>query len=527
MGTLLRRASSAIRYLQLNAPSSLLARRSLSTATLPLLREPVSPPINPLKVPPEPTFLQSVDLFYRKASAILQETTDYPPSLLEHIRNCNSITSFNFPLKRDDGTVQVIQAYRAQHSTHFRPTKGGIRFSAHADAQETTALAALMTVKCACMEVPFGGAKGAVVIDRGEYSDSEIERITRRFTTELFQKNLIGPETDVPAPDYGTGAREMAWIKDTYSQLNQSEIFAAGCVTGKPVAQGGIRGRESATGLGVFFAIRDFLQLPKIAEKYQVDRDITKNTFAVQGFGNVGYHAAKFIHESGAKVVAISEKHGVVVDAKKGVDIAALKEHVASGAPLKAFTNGNSATLEILEDSMRILQIPCDVLVPAALDGVINRENATLVQAKIIAEAANGPVTSAADAILANRNILILPDLLLNAGGVTVSYFEWSKNLQGIRYGRLTRRFEEKAMRNLCDALERKGIRFDKEDRDIIEMGADEEAHVVSGLEDTMMSACRDTYRTARKRNLDLRLAAYYNGIYRIADVLARRGIYP
>lgn len=377
------------------------------------------------------------------------------------------------------------------------------------------------------MEVPFGGAKGAVVIDKAQYSDDEIERVTRRFTTELFQRNLIGPETDVPAPDYGTGAREMAWIKDTYQQLNQGEIFAAGCVTGKPVEQGGIRGRVSATGLGVYFAIRDFLEYPLLAEKYGVSTRMENNTFVVQGFGNVGYHAAKFIYETGAKVVAIAEKDGTVLDREKGVDVVALRKHLDGGNPLASFTNGNSSSSAIVKDPSKALEIPCDVLIPAALDGVINRSNAHLVQARVIAEAANGPVTSAADAILAKRNILILPDLLLNAGGVTVSYFEWSKNLQGIRYGRLTRRFEEKAMRNLCDALEKKGITFDKEERDIIEMGADEEAHVVSGLEDTMMAACADTLQTARDKKLDLRLAAYYNGLCRVADVLVKRGIYP
>lgn len=338
------------------------------------------------------TFLDSVEYFFDKAG----EHTTIPRDLLARMRKPANTTCFNLPVRMDDGETRVFEAYRSQHSTHLLPTKGGIRFAEAVDEDEVNALACLMSLKCAVVLVPFGGAKGGVCVDPQKVSSLEVERITRRYTAELNKRNLIGPGVDVPAPDYGTSEREMAWIRDTYAELNPTEQFVSGCVTGKPVNQGGIQGRKEATGRGVFYTVRAMLSNPYVHAKSGLSGEpgLEGRTVIVQGLGNVGYFAAKFLSASGAKVVAIAEQDGVVVDYEKGIDVEALRSHMTlNGGSIKGFSNSSSKSLEFLRNSEDGLLLPCDVLVPAALEGVIHGDNAGDVQARIICEAANGPLT--------------------------------------------------------------------------------------------------------------------------------------
>ncbi|CAN8066764.1 unnamed protein product [Agarophyton chilense] len=472
-----------------------------------------------------PTFLESVNHFFNRAAGL----TNINSGMLNVIRACNSVVEFRFPLKRDDGSVEVLSGYRAQHSTHILPTKGGIRYAPDVNLQEVKALAALMTLKCALVEIPFGGAKGGVCIDRREYSEDELERVTRRFTHELHARNLIGSGKDVPAPDYGTGAQEMSWIRDTFAQLNQGDMFTAGCVTGKPVGHGGIRGRESATGLGVYYAIRSMLGHESVLKKTGLaSPGIAGKTFVVQGFGNVGYWSSKFIHEDGGKIVAIGERDGILYDYEKGISVPALKQYMDENGSFQEFTNEGSPTFKIIPENDMCCSIECDVLVPAALENVIHSNNADTVQAKVIAEAANGPVTADADEILNERgNVVIIPDLLANSMGVMCSYVEWTKNMTGMRLGRMTKRFEESRGRHLVDVLESNGINLSKQQKSNMIAGADEETHVRSGLEDTMIAACDQIVEIAEKKNCSLRDAAYVKALESVAGHYDRAGNWP
>jgi glutamate dehydrogenase (NAD(P)+) len=388
-----------------------------------------------------------------------------------------------------------------------------------------------MSLKCALAEVPYGGAKGAVAIDTAKYSKDEIERLTRRYTAELNNRSLIGPGIDVPAPDYGTSEREMSWIYDTYSGLNPGKLFAAGCVTGKPVGQGGIRGRKSATGLGVFYCVQRMLEKPLILQRAGIAGapGIHKDrTFVIQGLGNVGYWAGHFIANGGGRVVAVAERTCIVVDYEKGIDVDALGVHFREnkGSPA-GFTNGNSPSLKILDDPSQAMTLECDVLIPAALEGVINRNNVDQVRAKLIVEAANGPVTSYADNVLSDRGVIVAPDMLANAGGVTCSYIEWTKNLQGMRLGRLTRRFEETHSKAICELLEESGLKVSEKQKLAIVVGADELDHVRSGLYDTMASSVDIVIQKADERGVSLRIGAYIVALERIADVYEARGMFP
>jgi glutamate dehydrogenase (NAD(P)+) len=338
------------------------------------------------------SFLDSVEYFFDKAA----KHTSIPPDVVTRMRKPANMASFNLPVRMDDGKIRIFEAYRTQHSTHLLPTKGGIRYAETVDADEVNALACLMSLKCAVVLVPFGGAKGGVRVDAKRLSALEVERITRRYTAELNRRNLIGPGVDVPAPDYGTSEREMAWIRDTYAELNPGELFVSGCVTGKPVSQGGIQGRKEATGLGVFYTIGAMLSNPYVHAKSGLSGEpgLKGRTVIVQGLGNVGYHAAKHLTKGGAKVVAIAEHDGVAVDYEKGINIEALKCHLmTNGGSMKGFCNAASSSLKMLENSSDGLTLPCDVLVPAALEGVLHGGNASKVQAKVICEAANGPIT--------------------------------------------------------------------------------------------------------------------------------------
>jgi len=464
-----------------------------------------------------PMFAQ-VNKYFDKASAYL----DLAPGLLAAIKACNSVYRMQFPLKRDDGTIEVINGWRAQHSVHRLPTKGGIRYAAHVDEDEVSALAALMTYKCALVDVPFGGAKGAVRIDPSKYSIDELERVTRRYTYELFAKNLIGPGMDVPAPDMGTGPREMAWIVDTYSTLARGDIDALGCVTGKPVTQGGVRGRAESTGRGVAFALREAVCYKDDMKPLGFSTGVDGKRVIVQGLGNVGYHAAKFIEGYGGIIIALLEREGAIFNAK-GLNVDRVVAHRTETGSILGFPGARD-----IPNSADALELDCDVLVPAALESVITGQNVDRIKAQIIVEGANGPVTADASEKLLARGVLILPDIYTNAGGVTVSYFEWVKNLSHMRYGRMEKRFQERNHERLLGAVERlTGRHFSEDDRDRASEAAGEEELVNSGLEETMLAAYVELRKIQRDRKVDLRTAAFINAIGKVAMAYTERGIFP
>ncbi len=465
-----------------------------------------------------PPFFESVGRFIDQAAAL----TRHPPGLLEQIKACNVVLHLRFPLERDDGSIEVIDGWRASHSAHRLPVKGGIRFAPNANEDEVIALAALMTFKCALVDVPFGGAKGGIRIDRNDYSDAELERIVRRYTFELFARRSIGPGIDVPAPDYGTGAREMAWIADTYMSVNGGEIGAAGCVTGKPLEVGGVRGRVEATGLGVYFGLREACAVEEDMEPLGLSPGLEGKRVVVQGFGNVGSHAARFLDEAGARVVAIAERDVALHD-PDGLDLPEVEAWWLEHGRLAGFHG-----VDVIEESARALELDCDILVPAALENQIHRGNAGRVRARIVAEGANGPVTPDAAETLLERGIHVLPDIYLNAGGVTVSYFEWLKNLSHVRFGRINRRFQQRSHRRLLKAVETlTGNAFDAEVMEAAAVGADEADLVRSGLEDTMVMAFQELREEAARLETDLRTAAFVRSIDKVARVYQERGLFP
>ncbi|MEI6152329.1 MAG: Glu/Leu/Phe/Val dehydrogenase [Chitinophagia bacterium] len=468
----------------------------------------------------EYSFFQSVERSFDKASKF----TSWEQGILEQIKACNSIYSMRFPVKMDDGHIEVIEAYRVQHSQHKSPCKGGIRFSMAVNQDEVMALAALMTYKCAIVNVPFGGAKGGIKISPRSLSTYELEKITRRYTSELVKKNFIGPGIDVPAPDYGTGEREMAWIVDTYQSLKPGEIDAAGCVTGKPISLGGVRGRKEATGLGVFFGVREICLMEDVMKKQGLAVGIENKKVVVQGLGNVGYYSAKFFREHGAIVVAIAEFEGAIFN-EAGLNEEEVFQHRKKTGSILNFPGAKN-----IEKSAEALELACDILIPAALENVIDGTNAPRIKAKIIGEAANGPLTPEADDILAAKGVLVIPDMYLNAGGVTVSYFEWLKNLSHVRYGRLEKRFTENANINILNQIEElTGKKVTESEKEIIAHGPDEIDLVHSGLEETMINATREIMDIwkANPSIPDMRTAAYVCAINKVGTSYAELGIFP
>ncbi|TRZ74930.1 MAG: Glu/Leu/Phe/Val dehydrogenase [Chitinophagaceae bacterium] len=468
----------------------------------------------------EYSFFQSVERSFDKASKF----TSWEQGILEQIKACNSIYSMRFPVKMDDGHIEVIEAYRVQHSQHKSPCKGGIRFSMAVNQDEVMALAALMTYKCAIVNVPFGGAKGGIKISPRSLSTYELEKITRRYTSELVKKNFIGPGIDVPAPDYGTGEREMAWIVDTYQSLKPGEIDAAGCVTGKPISLGGVRGRKEATGLGVFFGVREVCLMEDVMKKQGLSVGIEHKKVIVQGLGNVGYYSAKFFREHGAIVVAIAEFEGAIFN-EAGLNEEEVFQHRKKTGSILNFPGAKN-----IEKSAEALELECDILIPAALENVIDGTNAPRIKAKIIGEAANGPLTPEADDILAAKGVLVIPDMYLNAGGVTVSYFEWLKNLSHVRYGRLEKRFTENANINILNQIEElTGKKVTESEKEIIAHGPDEIDLVHSGLEETMINATREIMDIwkANPTIPDMRTAAYVCAINKVGTSYAELGIFP
>ncbi|MXU66579.1 Glu/Leu/Phe/Val family dehydrogenase [Oceanomicrobium pacificus] len=471
----------------------------------------------------EPTFRQSVDIMFNRAVKLM----GLPPGLEQKIRVCNATYTVRFGV-RLRGDIHTFVGYRSVHSEHMEPVKGGIRYAMSVNQDEVEALAALMTYKCALVETPFGGSKGGLCIDPREWNEHELELITRRFAYELAKRDLINPAQNVPAPDMGTGEREMAWIADQYRRMNTTDINAAACVTGKPLNAGGIAGRVEATGRGVQYALREFFRHPEDVAAAKMEGKLDGKRVIVQGLGNVGYHAAAFLsQEDGALITGVIERDGAIVN-PKGIDVDALRDHIAEHGGVASFTGG-----AYVKDGAKVLEEECDILIPAALEGVINLTNAGNIKAPLIIEAANGPITSGADEILRKRGTVIIPDMYANAGGVTVSYFEWVKNLSHIRFGRLQRRQEEARHQLLVDEIERiaaaGGDNFGLSahfKRDYLR-GAGELELVRSGLDDTMRAAYNSMREVWHEREdvHDLRVAAYLVSIDRVAKSYTSKGL--
>ena len=476
-----------------------------------------------MKHPIEPSFRESVDLMFNRAAGLL----DLPPGLEEKIRVCNATYTVRFGVRLRGG-LHTFVGYRSVHSEHTEPVKGGIRYSSSVNQDEVEALAALMTYKCALVEAPFGGSKGGLCIDPRQYEEHELELITRRFAYELIKRDLINPSQNVPAPDMGTGEREMAWIADQYARMNTTDINSRACVTGKPLNAGGIAGRVEATGRGVQYALREFFRHPEDIAKAKMAGSLDGKKIIVQGLGNVGYHAAKFLAaEDGSLITGIIERDGALLS-PTGLDVEAVHQWIIANGGVKDCPEGT-----YVADGNLALEEPCDILIPAALEGVINLRNADRIKAQLIIEAANGPVTAGANDILCDKGVVIIPDMYANAGGVTVSYFEWVKNLSHIRFGRMQRRQEEARHQLLVDELERLDLHsgtawsMSSSFKEKYLRVADELELVRSGLDDTMRVAYQ-SFREAwhiRKDVPDLRTAAFLLAIERVAASYRAKGM--
>ena len=468
------------------------------------------------------SFSKSVDLMFDRAADLV----DILPGLREKIRVCNATYTTRFGV-RLRGEIHTFTGYRAVHSEHMEPVKGGIRYAPSVNQDEVEALAALMTYKCALVDVPFGGSKGGLCIDPGDYSTEELEQITRRFAAELIKRDLIHPAQNVPAPDMGTGEREMAWIADQYLQVRPTDIDAKACVTGKPVSMGGIAGRTEATGRGIQYALREFFRDSDDVARAGLSGSLEGKRILVQGLGNVGYHAAKFLsQQDGAIITTVVERDGVIT-AESGIDVDALRSWIQENGGVNGFPGAEAVT-----SPETALEVECDILIPAATEGVIHAGNASKICAPLIIEAANGPVTAEADQILREKNCVIIPDLYANAGGVTVSYFEWVKNLSHMRFGRMQRR-EQEARNELIirelDALSKSlgnAWALSESFRDEFKAGANEIDLVRSGLDDTMRKAFQEMRAVLQEKDgvNDFRTAAYLVAIEKIAESYRIRG---
>ena len=458
------------------------------------------------------SFLESVDLCFDRAANAL----NLPDGLAQQIRTCNAICEIKFGVELRGG-YEIFTGWRATHSEHALPAKGGIRYAPFCDQQEVEALAALMTYKCSIVNVPYAGSKGALKVDPKKYSLEELEHITRRFAQELDKRGFLGPGLNVPAPDMGTGQRTMSWMADEYQKLHPSDINAQGCVTGKPVHFGGVEGRVEATGRGVQYGLQELFRNPDDLSKANLEGKLEGKKIIIQGLGNVGYHAAKFLEEEdGARIIGIIERDGAILS-ESGLRVEEVFQYKKENGKVEGFPEST-----FFKEGAKILEHPCDILIPAAMEGVVTQENAPRLQCKVLAEAANGPVTYEADQILNEMGILIIPDAYLNAGGVTVSYFEWLKNLSHVRFGRMDRRFAEAQNERVIELIESAlGKTLDIQAKEKLLEGPNELNLVRSGLEDTM----RQSYNEVKQQEdenekiTDRRTAAYALAIRKIAEI--------
>jgi len=457
---------------------------------------------------PNGLFRSSVDQMVDRAIEALGLSAD----AAKFIKATNSILQVKFPVSIQN-EIHVFCGWWAVHSTHLLPAKGGIRFSPIVNQNEVEALSALMSYKCALVDVPFGGAKGGLLINPGDFSRAELRQITRRFAQELARKGFLNPATNVPAPDIGTSPREMSWIADAYKELFPEDVNHRACVTGKPVNHHGIPGRIEATGRGVQYALHAYF---RCIEDGRGAACLENQKVIIQGLGNVGYHAAKFLqNEDGVKIVAIVERDGAIVDMENGLPVNEVKKFMAATGGVKDFPN-----VKYIEDGNSVLEMECDILIPAAMESQINGENAARIKAPLIVEAANGPVTYEADQILTTKGTVILPDILVNSGGVVVSYFEWTHNLSHMRFGRMQKRFDEVRGRHILTALESlSGQEAPEWMRLELSRGADEIDLVRSGLDDSISSAFDSMLEIMAKheRIRDYRTAAFAVAVNKIA----------
>lgn len=465
------------------------------------------------------SFRQSVDQMVARAFQVL----DLDPGVASAIQACNETLQVKFPVDIR-GKIEVFTGWRAVHSTHRLPAKGGIRYATIVDQDQVEAMAALMTYKCAIVDVPFGGSKGGLLIDPQKYDREEMERITRRFARELTRKGFLSPATNVPAPDMGTGEREMAWIADTYKHLYPEDINYSGCVTGKPVSHGGIHGRKEATGRGVALGLREFFRHPEDVKAAGLSGGLGDKRVVIQGLGNVGYHAAKILQdEDNVKIIAIIEHDGALIN-DAGLAVDPVRHYMYEHGGVRGYPDATYT-----ENGQAALELPCDILIPAAMETQITSQNAERIQANLIAEAANGPVTFQADAMLRERGVILLPDAYLNAGGVTASYFEWIRNLTHIRFGRMERRWDEMRGQHIISAIEMLTNQTapDWMKAEIVQ-GANELDLVRSGLDDTMRLAFQEIRETLRSYETiaDYRTAAYVIAVKKIAHSYVDLGVY-
>lgn len=465
------------------------------------------------------SFSESVNFMVDRALTVLK----IDPGTSNSIKTCNSTIKVSFPVVIND-KIEVFTGWRSVHSDHRLPSKGGIRYAPIVNEDEVEALAALMTYKCAIVDVPFGGSKGGLLIDPSKYTRDDLQKITRRFARELVRKGYLSPATNVPAPDMGTGEREMAWITDTYKQLHPEDINYLGCVTGKPVAHGGIRGRTEATGRGVVYAIREFFRNADDVKAAGLQPGLSGKRIVIQGLGNVGYHAAKLLdEEDSCKIIAIIERDGVLTN-DRGMKVENVHCHINEHKTIKGFPDA-----QFSEDGASGLEIECDILIPAAMEAQITTENANNIKTKLIIEAANGPVTFRADDMLRQRGITILPDAYVNAGGVTVSYFEWVRNLSHIRFGRMERRHDEMRGAQMLKVIESMtGEKTTDWMQAEMVRGADELDLVRSGLDDTMRNSYQQLKEVLDSHDeiTDFRTAAYVVAVQKLVRSYIDIGVY-
>ena len=466
----------------------------------------------------ETNFLGSVRSMFDRAARAL----DVPPDLVEVIRECNSVIQLRFPV-RLRGSYRTFCGWRAVHSEHRLPVKGGVRYAPIVDQQEVEALAALMTFKCALVDVPFGGAKGGLAIRPKDYDEDELELITRRLTQELADHGYISPSRDVPAPDMGTGEREMAWIADEYRALYPSDIDALACVTGKPATQGGMRGRRQATGRGVHYVVREFFGHREDVARCGLEGGLEGKRIVVQGFGDVGFNTARYlVEDEGVRLVAVVERDGAIMS-EAGLEPGAVAEFLGRTGGVRDFPGAR-----FIADGRSVLAADCDILIPAAIENQITTDNAARIRAPLIAEAANGPVTFAAEQMLLESGKTILPDLLVNAGGVTLSYFEWVSNVSHMRFGRLSRQLDMQRNRHIVEMIETTtGKPVPESLKAPLLRGTEELDLVRSGLEDTMRNAygaIRETMLTSDAID-DLRTAAYAVALEKVVRSYREMGL--